>query len=128
MTRERIPLLIERLGLAFCFLSIGLWELVDPAYWFGYVPSFAQPLGDMSVMVRIHGATLVLIAAAVLSGFRLRIASGLATLMLLQIVAVLALESGFTEILVRDIAILALAAAVFARTYEKKEAPAAIKP
>jgi hypothetical protein len=115
--------MIERFGLAFCFLSIGIWEIVQPDYWFGYVPSFAMALGDMGLMVRLHGVVLTVIGAAVLFGIRLRIASGLAALMLLQIVAALALESGFSEIFLRDVAILALACAVFAHTFEKSEKP-----
>lgn len=110
----RVPQLAARCSLAFCFISIGLWEITDPEYWFGYVPSFAMKLGDISLMVRAHGAILTLIGAVVLFGVRLRLASGLAVLMLLQIVVALAAESGFTEILLRDIVILGLAISVFA--------------
>lgn len=119
------PILVERFGLAFCFLSIGIWEAVRPSYWFGYVPSAAMTAGfDLSLMVRLHGVFLCLIGAAVLTGFRLRLASGLATLMLLGITVSLAVESGFSEIFLRDVAILALAVAVFLHASEGEKNPA----
>lgn len=120
------PILVERAGLAFCFLSIGLWEAVRPSYWFGYVPSFVMASGlDMAVFVRLHGAFLCLIGAAVLFGFRLRLASAVAALMLLGITVSLAVESGFSEIFLRDVAILALAVAVFLHASERSGKPSA---
>jgi uncharacterized membrane protein YphA (DoxX/SURF4 family) len=118
----KLPRQLERFGLAFCFASIGIWEIVDPVYWFGYLPSFAMKLGDPALLVRVHGVFLTLVAAAVLLGLYLRIASGIAVLMLLEIVAALALESGFSEILLRDVAILALAGAIFADTFVHPDA------
>jgi uncharacterized membrane protein YphA (DoxX/SURF4 family) len=119
----KVPRLIARAGLALCFVSIGIWEIVDPEYWFGYLPSFAMKLGDMSLMVRAHGLVLTLVGGAVLSGAWLRIASGVAVLMLLEIVLALAVESGWSEILLRDVAILALALAVFTETFVSAKRP-----
>ena len=116
------PKLVERAGLAFCFLSIGVWEVVRPEYWFGYMPSFLMGHVDMGLLVRFHGVILCLVGAAVLAGIYLRIASGAAVLMLLAIVGGLAVESGFSEIFLRDVAILALACAVFLHTFERPAA------
>lgn len=119
MPKPPSPVIVERFGLAFCLLSIGIWEVVRPAYWFGYMPSFLMGRVDMGLVVRLHGIILCLVGAAVLAGIRLRVASGAAVLILLAIAGSLVLESGFSEIFLRDVPILALAVAVFLHASER---------
>lgn len=111
---------LARFGLAFCFVSFGVWEIVKPQYWVSYVPALAARLGDPLLLVRFHGGVLLIIALMVAFGLFRRFASLIAVLLMLEIVASLAISSGFTEIVVRDIAILFLALAIMADAWRRR--------
>ncbi|MDO8617846.1 MAG: DoxX family membrane protein [Candidatus Uhrbacteria bacterium] len=110
---SRLSTLLRRFGLAFVFVSFGIWELANPAYWAGFVPSFATHLIDPLILVRVHGAALILVGLAVLFGFLLRISAALAVIIMLEIVSSLWFQAGFTDIFARDVAILFLAGSIF---------------
>ncbi|GEM_PF-1027266 len=109
--------LLRRFGLAFCFVSFGIWELVNPAYWSGFVPPFMAHLIDPFLLVRMHGVALTVVGLAVLFGFLLRVSSALAVLIMLEILGSLWFEAGFTDIFVRDVAILFLAGSILAESW-----------
>lgn len=112
--RTTLPVLLSRLGIASCFLGFGLWELIAPRLWTSYVPEFAGAIIPAVTLVTVHGILLTATALGVLSGKLPRFFTGLAVLMLLEICIDIFVQEGFTDILIRDIAILLFAAALFA--------------
>ncbi len=113
LNRAHVRHLLARISLAFVFISIGIWEIVQPSYWGMYVPPFFSAIIATNTFVMIHGMALVLIGTAVLLGIYLRVASALAVLVMLTIVASLTFYFGFNDIVIRDIAILLIAASLF---------------
>ena len=118
------PRFLARLALAFCFLSFGLWEIVDPASWESYVPFFVvQTLGNVELLVRLHGIALTIVALCVLFGVYLRVFTIIAALMIGEIVAALWLEGGgFTETFIRDVTILLFILAMVADAWRGERA------
>ena len=104
---------LMRIGLAFVFISIGIWEIVQPSYWGMYVPPFLSAIIATNTFLEIHGSVLVVVGIAILLGAYLRIASALAVVIMLSIVISLIYYFGFNDIMIRDVAILMLAAALF---------------
>lgn len=104
--------LLLRLAIAFVFLSFGIWELIDPQYWVGFIPGWTMVLGPAVTIAMLHGAVLVLVGLAVLLGLWLRWSALLASLMLLEICLGLLLSSGFSDLLVRDVGLLLVAVAL----------------
>lgn len=102
-----------RLGLAFVFISIGIWEIVQPSYWSLYMPQFLAALGGASALTVIHGAVLLALGIAVLLGIYLRTAAALCALMMAAIVADVVLLFGFNDIVIRDVAILLMAVSLY---------------
>lgn len=113
MNRANARHLLTRISLAFVFIGIGIWEIVQPSYWGMYVPPFVSSIIATNTFVVIHGIALVVIGTAVLLGIYLRVASALAVLVMLTIVVSLTFYFGFNDIVIRDIAILLIAAALF---------------
>ena len=105
--------MLMRFGLAFVFIGIGIWEIVQPSYWGMYVPPFFSAVITTNAFVEIHGVVLLVTGLAVLLGVYLRIASALAAIIMLSIVISLTYYFGFNDIVIRDVAILMLAAALF---------------
>lgn len=98
-------------GVAFVFVSFGVWELINPMYWTGFVPTFL--MAHATTLVRIHGTILTIAGLWVLSRWKLRWAAILATLMMIEVSLGLLISSGFSSLFVRDLAILAAAASLF---------------
>ena len=104
---------IVRFGIFFLFLTFGIWEIIDPSYWIGFAPSFVAKSNLALLLVKIHGIILSIIGAGIfLSRKYVRFFAALSALMMLQIVVSLWLASGFSDLLVRDIAILIFAASL----------------
>ncbi|MBU6431498.1 MAG: hypothetical protein KGJ58_03905 [Patescibacteria group bacterium] len=101
--------IIARFGIFFLFLSFGIWEIIDPAYWIGFAPSFIAKSASALLLVKVHGITLSIIGAGILFSKHVRFFAFLATAVMVQIIASLWIASGFSDILVRDIAILIFA-------------------
>lgn len=112
-------------GVAFVFFAFGIWEIVQPVYWIGFVPprigAFIPPL----LLLRVHGAVLIVVALGLAAGWRVRPWPGklfaiAATAIMASICGSLWLMAGFTDILVRDIAILLFAVSlIFEKTSEQ---------
>lgn len=102
--------ILTRFGIFFLFLTFGIWEIIDPGYWIGFAPSFIVKSVSALLMVKIHGIILSIIGAGIFFSRRhLKFFAILASLIMIQIVGSLWLASGFTDLLVRDIAILIFA-------------------
>lgn len=105
--------IIIRFGIFFLFLSFGIWEIIDPNYWLGFAPSFIAKSANALLLVKIHGIALSIIGAGIFFSRRhLKFFAIPATLIMFQIVVSLWLASGFTDLLVRDIAILIFTASL----------------
>lgn len=102
--------IVLRVGVAFAFIYPPIAALSDPTGWFTYFPAFIRAL-PVPELVLLHGFGLLelLLAAWVLSGWRIRIPATIMTLMLLAIV--LFNLSDF-DILFRDLAIAAMTLAL----------------
>jgi len=101
--------LITRIGISFIFVIFGVWEIVQPGYWSGFVPRFLKDFVDLSLAVQIHGATLLALGLGVLSGFQTKKFGIASTLVMASIVFSLILNFGFSDILIRDVVILLFA-------------------
>ena len=87
---------------AFLFLAFGIWELIDPAHWYGYVPAFLFQIASAQVLVMMHGLTLTILGLWIASQRYLKYAALVGTAMLAEIVISLITTSGFSDILIRD--------------------------
>ncbi len=103
---------MTRISLAVILVGFGAWEIIQPRYWVGFVPpqiTFASP----TLLVMLHGTVMLVVGLAVLTGFYLRIAAVLSVLIMIEVIAGLLIESGFTDLIIRDIVVLLLAVALF---------------
>lgn len=113
---------LYRLALVFCFLGFGLWEIVKPSYWMGYAPDFASKLGDVSLLIRVHGVALTAIALGVLWGRYRVLFTGLAVLVLIEIlVTVWFAAGGFGETFIRDVTIFLFALGLHAQAHAEEK-------
>lgn len=90
---------------SFIFLIFGVWELINPQYWVGFVPQFLLTFYP-TILVIIHGIVLTFLGIWIATGKWLRIAAIVGTLVMAQIVISLLVLSGFSDLLVRDVTIL----------------------
>lgn len=112
---------LMRLSLGGLFLCFGVWELVQPTYWSAFVPAFVSNVADPNLLTRIHGALLVIVGALIVSGFLPVLAAVAAILILLEIVLMLIVEIGFSDLIIRDTATLILSCALLADAIEHKK-------
>jgi uncharacterized membrane protein YphA (DoxX/SURF4 family) len=77
------------------------------------MPRFLSGIAPIDTLVMAHGIALLVIGMAVLVGAYLRIASVLAVLMMLAIIASVTMQSGFTDLTIRDTAVALIAVALF---------------
>lgn len=99
--------IIARFGALFLFLTFGVWEIVVPDYWIGFVPSFVAKSFNVLLLVKIHGIVLSVIGAGIFFSRKYsRLFAILAVVMMIQVVVSLWFTSGFSDLFVRDIAIL----------------------
>jgi hypothetical protein len=101
--------LITRVGISFIFITFGAWEIIDPAYWSGFVPKFLEGLVDLFLAVRVHGIILLILGLGIMSGFQQKKFGIASTLTMGSVVFSLLVNFGFSDILVRDIVILLFA-------------------
>ena len=106
MDSNKVRRYIVSAGLAFIFLSFGMWELIEPKYWIGFIPSFMLSIIPGTILIIIHGIVLAILGLWILSQKYLKYASLLGTAVMVQIIVSLIMTSGFSDILVRDIGIL----------------------
>ncbi|MDE1860363.1 MAG: DoxX family membrane protein [Candidatus Micrarchaeota archaeon] len=113
LNNQNIRHLLTRLSLATIFIGIGVWEIVQPSYWSYYVPTFFNAYLNSNTFTLLHGILLVVLGAAVLFGIYLRIAALLCVIVMLTIVADLVTQFQFTDLVIRDLAVLVIAAALY---------------
>lgn len=101
--------IIARFAILFLFLTFGIWEIIDPSYWVGFAPAFIAKSANALLMVKIHGIVLSIIGAGIFFSKYVKFFAFLATVAMIQIVVSLWLASGFSDLIVRDIAILIFA-------------------
>ncbi len=105
-----------RLGLGFVMFWFGVQELRSPSEWTVFVPSFVSDLSPIAVndLVLLHGFLLVLAAGSVGLGLLYVPGALLAIALLAEIVFGLWYDSGFNDLVVRDIGLFGVAAALAA--------------
>ena len=109
----KIRHMLTRLSLAIVFIGIGIWEVIQPSYWAMYVPPFVSSIIATDTFLMFHGSALIIIGTAVLLGIYLRFTSALAALTMLSIILSVTYYLGFSDIVLRDIAIFVIAVALF---------------
>jgi uncharacterized membrane protein YphA (DoxX/SURF4 family) len=97
----------------------GIHELVQPSLWTGYVPLVPASSALAVVLVLAHGWLLLMLAVALLAGIRVRLAAAVAVLVLLEIVVSLAVTTGLSDLVLRDVGVLGLAASLTAVTPQR---------
>ena len=113
LKRQELRHILMRIALAFVFISIGIWEIVQPSYWSFYIPEFLTVLASATTLTMFHGAVMLILGIAVLLGIRLKVSAGLCSIMMIAIIGDLIAAFGFNDIVIRDIAILLLAVAIY---------------
>ena len=105
--------LILRLGLAFVFIWFGLSEILNPAIWTSFIPSWMVGIGGLNAVnfVVLNGGFEILMAALLAVGFKVRIVSFLLFIHMIGIIA----EVGLSPVGVRDIGIAFGLLAIFLR-------------
>lgn len=114
------PVLILRFGLGLTFLYAGLYALLDPVAWVGFVPHWVGSLMDPNVFLTVHSAFQLVLSAAFLFGVFLPASSLIA---FLDLVAIL-LFYGLDDLTFRDFGLAFAALALFTLVYDctaKKE-------
>jgi uncharacterized membrane protein YphA (DoxX/SURF4 family) len=103
---------ILSLALGFVVIWFGINEIMHPASWTAFAPSF---LGEGSLvynLVIIHGFVLIISGISLILGFNRRFFALILSLMLLDIIITLIYNSGLEEIAVRDIGLFGMAIAL----------------
>ena len=101
--------LILRVGVAFAFLYPPFAALRDPVSWFAYFPAFMRGLAPELVLLHGFGLLEVIIALWILSGKRIFLPASAAVLILCAIVS---FDFADFDVVFRDLAIAAAAAAL----------------
>jgi len=105
LSRDKIRKYLVISGISLTFFIFGIWELINPQYWSAFVPSFLARIISNLVLVKIHGIILIFLALWLIVGFYRKIGAILSSLLLLEIILSLLFSSGFSDIVVRDLAI-----------------------
>lgn len=111
---HRIRHLLMRLALGFILGWFGVQQARDPSEWVKFVPIVAarySPI-DVTDLILLHSASLILAATGILLGLFLFGSCLLAAGILLQIIISLLLGDGAADVIVRDLGLLGLAVAL----------------
>jgi len=108
--------MVARYGVSFVFLVFGIWQIVNPQSWLGYLPNFAFGLGmNPLTLLILNGIFDFVIGLSLVTGIFLRFFSFLGIIHLLGIEIFL----GFNDVLIRDIAIMIVLFSVFLNGKDK---------
>jgi hypothetical protein len=107
--RRAGTIVVARVATGIVLACFGFWELTDPTQWTGYVPHVAAAAVSPVRLVLVHGWVLFVLAAAALVDFAGAVTSWIAVAVMAEVVVGLLATSGFVDILVRDVGLLALA-------------------
>ena len=108
-----------RLLLGLVLAWFGYHELVQPSLWTGYVPVAAATSSLATLAVLAHGWLLLVLAVALIAGVAVRAASGLAALLVLEIVISLTVSGGLSDLTMRDVGVLGLAVLLSSGTRQR---------
>ena len=101
------------LSLAFVFAYFGIDKFIHPAFWQGWIPSWLS--GDFGLdaltWLKVIGSIEIATAVLIFQPFRLLRRLG-CLLAVLQLIGILT-QTGWNDIAVRDIALMAIAIAVW---------------
>lgn len=102
-----------RLGLGFVLGWFGVHELHSPSEWAVFVPSFVGNLSPVGVndLILLHGFLLLLAAVAIVVGLMYLPGCLLGMALLGEIIFGLWYDGGISDLVIRDIGLLGLAAA-----------------
>jgi hypothetical protein len=103
-----------RLAMAFVLSWFGIQELRSPAEWAVFVPNFVSDHSPIAIndLIIIHGFLLLVAAAAILFGVFHLLGSLLAMGLLADIILGLWLNDGINDLVIRDLGLMGLAAAL----------------
>jgi uncharacterized membrane protein YphA (DoxX/SURF4 family) len=110
---------VGRVMLGLVLAWFGYHELVQPMLWTGYVPGVHVASAAAVALVLAHGWILLILAVALLAGIATRVAAGLAVLLLAEIVIWLWASAGLSDLTLRDVGVLGLAACLAGRTEQR---------
>jgi hypothetical protein len=105
--------------LALVLAWFGLHELLLPSVWAGYVPLVPTSSSFAVLLVLAHGWLLLMLAVAMLAGIAVRVVAAVTVLVLLEIVVSLTLTTGLSDLVLRDIGVLGLAACLAGPTPQR---------
>lgn len=95
-------LIVVSVGLAIVALWFGANEIMSPANWVGFEPSFLAASSLAIPLVIFHGVLLLCIGLAFAAGWHVKTAALIFAAMLLEIIGTFALQGGPWDIAVRD--------------------------
>jgi len=103
-----------RVGLGFVLAWFGIQELRNPSEWAVFVPSFVSDHAPVAVneLVLLHGFLLLVAAAAIVLGLVYLLGCLLAVGLVVDIIFGLWLDGGVSDLVIRDIGLLALTGAL----------------
>jgi uncharacterized membrane protein YphA (DoxX/SURF4 family) len=106
----RVARFLLKAGIGLVFLLFGIDKFRTPQLWLGYLPQWLVDLAPVDKLTLLYGigAIEAAIGAALLLGILVRPAAFLASVMLVGII----LASGFTDVAIRDVGLLAGALAL----------------
>ena len=106
--------LLMRLAMAFVLSWFGIQELRSPAEWAVFVPNFVSDHSPIAIndLIIIHGFLLLVAAAAIFFGVFHLLGSLLAMGLLADIILGLWLNDGINDLVIRDLGLMGLAAAL----------------
>lgn len=103
------PTLVLRIGLGFVFIYAGLYKLLDPLSWAGFIPVWLLQAIPQGVFLAVHGVFELVTGFTILLGFKMAFFASLACVNLLAIV----LFYGITDTTFRDLGLFMAALALF---------------
>lgn len=93
---------VLRIALSILFIWFGVWQLIDPSMWAGFVPAWvAGMMGGAITLVKLNGFAEIVLGLALLAGFQVRIVAVLLALHLFGIAG----SIGFSPLGLRDFAL-----------------------
>lgn len=110
---------VGRVLLGLVLAWFGYHELMQPAIWTGYVPGVHTASAAAVALVLAHGWVLLIVAVALIAGIATRAAALLAALLLAEIVIWLWASGGLSDLTLRDVGVLGLAACIAGRTDQR---------
>ena len=107
VNNKKISRFLASLAISIVFIIFGIWEILQPNYWIGFVPGYASVIMSVTTLVIIHGLVLAILGVWLITGIKKKAAAILSALVMLDIIISVS-EGGFSDVLVRDIGLFIL--------------------